>query len=111
MKTNKLRIIQDYEKLSDEIKEQIKLVYPEGFSDHLIYFTNSKNQKVSALRFETDEKIYMLRMSAELAIQIMDDDSDYDDDYNLKSSVKEIYEEKHSDVEYLSDNENYVEEY
>lgn|SRR5660397_5294 len=107
MENNKLRVIQDYKKLSDELREQVKLVYPEGFSDYLIQFTNSKGQTVSALRFETDDKIYLLRMSAEMAIEIMDDDSDYDDDHNLKSEIKESYEEKHSDVEYLADNENY----
>lgn len=107
MDVSKLRVIQDYKKLSKELQEQVKLVYPDGFTDYLVYFTNSKGQKVSALRFETDDKIYMLRMSAEMAIQIMDDDSDFDEDHNLKDSVKEDYEEKHADVEYLEDNENF----
>lgn len=104
---NKVRVIQDYEKLDDALKEQVKLVYPDGFQEYIIQFTNSKGEMVSALRFETDEKIYMLRMSAKMANQIMEDDDDYDDDFNLKSDVREIYEEKHSDVEYLADNENY----
>ena len=49
----------------------------------------------------------MLRMSTQLAFQLMEDDSDYDEDHNLKSSIKEVYEERHSDVEYLADNENF----
>jgi hypothetical protein len=107
MAKEKLRVIQDYDKLSTELKEQVKLVYPDGFSDYLIQFINSKGQQISALRFETDEKIYMLRMSKKMAIQIMDEDEDYDDDYNLREDIKEVYEEKHGDVDYLSDNENY----
>ena len=51
MKTNKLRVIQDFEKVSQDIQEQIKLVYPEGFSEYLVEFknknkrTNKKNKK------------------------------------------------------------------
>lgn len=107
MGNNKLKVIQDYNKLNKDLQEQVKLVYPDGFSEYLVYFKNVKGQEVSALRFETDEKIYMLRMSVQMAFQIMEDDSDYDDEHNLKNSVKEIYEEKHSDVEYLVDNDNY----
>jgi len=104
---NKLRIIQDYDKLSNDIKEQIKLVFPEGYSDHLIEFKNIKGETVSALPFETDEKIYMVRMSVKQANRIIEEDSDFDDDGILKDHVKEQYEDEHSDVDYLSENENY----
>ena len=107
METNKLRVIQDYEKLTNELKEQIKLVYPEGFSQHLIAINNSKGEKVSALRFETFEKIYLIRMSTQKAVQIVEDDSDFDDEGNLKAYIKDKYEDEYSDIEYLSENENY----
>lgn len=111
MNSDKTRVIVDYEKLSDELTEQIKLVYPEGFSQHLISFNNAKGEKVSALRFETFEKIYLIRMSKQLAEQIIEEDADYDDEGNLKESIREKYEEDHSDVEYLSENDNYDEEW
>lgn len=107
MAKSKLRVIQDYAKLSLEIKEQMKLVYPDGFSDYLIEFKNSKGELVSALPFETSDKIYMVRMSKIIADKIIDADVDYDDDGNLKDHMKSKYEDKHSNVEYLSDNENY----
>ncbi|MBC8321553.1 MAG: hypothetical protein H8E34_12615 [Bacteroidetes bacterium] len=110
MNKNKLRVIQDFEKVSVEIQEQIKLVYPEGFSQHLIEFRNKNGETVSALPFETDEKIYMLRMSVKKAKQIILDDTDYDDDGILKDEIKEKYEDEYSDLEYLSDNENYEED-
>ncbi|MFO7669161.1 MAG: hypothetical protein R6W31_05850 [Bacteroidales bacterium] len=111
MKKNKLRVIQDFEKVSKEIQEQIKLVYPDGFSQHLVEYKNKDNETVFALPFETDEKIYMIRMSFKRAIQIIEDDSDYDDDGILKDDIKEKYEEEHSDVEYLSENENYDDDF
>jgi len=110
MSANKLRVITDYEKLSVELKEQIKLVYPEGFSQHLIKFKNKQNETVSALPFETFEKIYMIRMSTEKAEKIIEKDTDYDEDGNLREEVKEKYEDDYSDVDYLSENENYDDE-
>ncbi len=104
---NKLRIIKDYEKLDTDLQEQIKLVYPEGFSQHLIEFTNGKGEKVSALRFETFEKIYLVRMSIKTAERLIEEDSDYDDDGMLKQNIKEKYEDEYADIEYLSENENY----
>ena len=104
---DKERVTQEYKKLGEEIKEQIKLVYPQGFSDYLISYTNKEGKKVTALRFETDAKIYLIRMTIEQAIDIIDADPDYDQDGSLYEDVKEEYEEKHSDIEYLSDNENY----
>ena len=103
MTANKPRVIKDYDKLSEEIKEQIKFVYPDGFSHHLIKFTNKDGKRVSALPFETDEKYYLVRMTVEKAIEIIEEDEDYDDKGYLKNETKEAYEEKYSDVDYLAD--------
>ncbi|WP_430812706.1 MULTISPECIES: hypothetical protein [unclassified Carboxylicivirga] len=103
MITSKPKVIMDYQKLAKDLKEQLKLVYPEGFHDNIIWFSDSKGHRISALRFETDEKVYMLRMSSEMAIEIMEDDDDFGDDFKLKSKVHKSYADKHSDVDYLSE--------
>lgn len=104
MSQNKPRVIKDFNKVEPEIQEQIKLVYPYGFSDHLITFTNKDGLLVSALPFETDDKYYLLRMTEKEAIKIIEMDEDYDDDGNLKQAVKDEYEDKYADLDYLSDN-------
>jgi len=106
MEINKPKVIIDFYKLSNDLQEQVKLVYPDGFVDYLIHFKNAKGEDVSALRFETNEKIYMLRMSVQMAFQILENDDDYDDDHILKDSARDIYEQKYSDVEYLPENES-----
>lgn len=108
MSTNKLRVIKDFDKLPSEIQEQIKLVYPYGFSQHLISFKNQHDETVWALPFETDDKYYMVRMSVQKARQIIEDDEDYDDDGNLKKEVREKYEDDYADLDYLDDNDNYT---
>lgn len=104
---SKTRVTKEYDKLSEELKEQIKLVYPNGFSEHLIKYENKSGAKVSALRFETDETVYLIRMTFAQALDIIESDDDYDDDGVLMEGVRDDYEEKHADVDYLSENENY----
>lgn len=101
--SSKPRVIKDFDKLDVEIQEQIKLEYPEGFEDNLIYFTNKEGKRVSALPFETEEKYYLVRMTVEEAQQIIEDDDDYDEDGNLKDEIKEEYEEKHAEDEDVDD--------
>lgn len=98
MNTMKPRVIKDFEKLDVEIQDLIKLAYPDGFSDHLIYFTNKDGKRVSALPYETDTKYYMVRMTVSEALHIINDDDDYDDDGSLKEDVKESLEEKYAEI-------------
>jgi len=91
---NKPRVVTVFEKLDDSIQHQIKLEYPEGFSQHLISFMNKDGEKVSALRFETEEKIYLIKMSIIMAEQLIEDDEDYDDDGNLTDDAREEYEDE-----------------
>ena len=96
MSQPKPRVIKDFEKLDPEIQEQIKLSYQQGFSQHLITFTNKEGNLVSALPFETEEKYYLVRMTVNQAVAIVEGDDDYDDDGILKSEVREEYIGKHS---------------
>lgn len=104
---SKARVITDFSKLNSGLQEQIKLVYPNGYSQHLITFKNKDDQTVSALRFETDDKIYLVRMSVAKALQLVEDDDDFDDEGFLKEDVKNQYEDEHADIDYLSENDNY----
>jgi hypothetical protein len=96
---NKPRVVTAFEKIDASVQQQIKLEYPEGFSQHLISFTNKDGERISALRFETEEKIYLIKMSKIVAEQLIEDDEDYDDDGNLTEEAREEYEDKYDDEE------------
>lgn len=98
---DKKRVITVFEKLDETLQEQLKLVYPDGFSQNLIKFKNKEGEMVSALRFETDEVVYLVKMSVSKAEQIISDDIDFNEDGNLKKKVKEDYEDKYSDLDYI----------
>ena len=99
---NKPRVIKDFEKLDKHIKEQIKLSYPYGFSEHLITFTNKSGTFSSALPFETEEKYYLIRMTKQEANHLIDQDEDFDDDGNLRDDIRDLLENKYPDVESLA---------
>lgn len=100
---SKPRVIKDYDKLDPELQEKIKLEYPSGYSESLIYFTNKEGKRVSALPFETDDKYYLVRMTIYEAERIIEEDDDYDSSGSLKDSAKEEYETKYGDDEILAD--------
>jgi hypothetical protein len=77
METSKLSVIKDYDTLNDELKKQVKLVYPNGFNNAIIEFTNNKKKKVSAIRWETSDKIYLLRLSNKMLTRILEDEFDF----------------------------------
>jgi len=94
---SKPRVIKDYDKLSEEIVEQIKLVYPKGFAQHLVGFTNKNGERRMGLPFETEDRYLLIRMSKIEAKNIVEDDEDFDVEGNLKESVKIEYEDKYED--------------
>ena len=94
---SKPRLVKDYDKLDETVKQQIKLFYPSGFESNLVQFQNKEGKTVSALPFETDEIYYLIRMTVLEAQEIIEDDEDYDDDGFLKDEVKEELEEKYDD--------------
>mgnify|MGYP006988854308 CR=1 FL=1 len=78
--TNKPRIIKDFDKLSDDMQEQVKAMYPDGFSAYLISFTNREGQLCSGIPFETEDRMYLLRINNEDTGNV--DDDDFFDDKN-----------------------------
>ncbi len=103
---SKPRVIKDYDSLSEEVKEQIKLIYPRGFRKHLVGFVNRDGERKQGLPFETEEYYYLIRMTEERASSIIREDDDFGADGVLKAKVRNEYEDKYDDVDYLSINAN-----
>ncbi len=106
MSKSKPRIIKDYNKLPESVLEQIKLVYPKGFTQHLVSFTTKDGERKLGLPFETDEFIYLIKMSPATAEVLIEEDDDYDSDGVLRDEVREEYQDKYEDLDYLADNAN-----
>jgi len=98
---SKKRVVKDYEKLPIEIINQIKLSYPDGFVENLVKYDNAEGKRVSALPFETEDIYYLIRMTADEAEQIIEDDDDYEDgvlredfEDDVENSEEEVAEDE-----------------
>ncbi len=103
MINNKPRVIKSYSKLEKHLQQQIKLIYDDGFADNLIHFFDKNGINITVLPFETEDKYYMIKMTENEAITLIDKDDDYDDDGFLKDDVKQDYEDKYSDLDHIAD--------
>ncbi len=93
----KPKALTSFEKLDRHMQERIKLEYPFGFADNLISFNDREGNRVSALIFEAEDKIYLIRMTNEIATKLVEEDDDYGDDGILKAEIQENYEEKYQE--------------
>ncbi|MBR5983302.1 MAG: hypothetical protein IK025_06245, partial [Bacteroidales bacterium] len=109
--TNKPRVIKDYDKLDKEVKDLIKATYPHGYADKLVQYPNKDGALVSALPFETEDKIYLVRMNNDEVKIVYSDSEDYDDDdEDIKEN--ELSTEKIDELEEeTSDDDDFDEKY
>ncbi|MGA0232506.1 MAG: hypothetical protein ACO3MB_06490 [Saprospiraceae bacterium] len=89
---SKPRVIKEFDKLEENIQQAVFQKYPYGFDRHIITFKNHKNQLLSALPFETDDRYYMIKMTRAEANEIAQawDDDDTDNDDNSLDEIEEI---------------------
>lgn len=92
---DKPRVLKAFENLDTEIQEQIKLSYPNGFKDYLIKFKNKDGDTLSGLPFETEDRYYLVKMTFEEAVEMIEEDEDYGEDGILKEDIREEYEDRH----------------
>ncbi|MDR2836398.1 MAG: hypothetical protein LBV69_09485 [Bacteroidales bacterium] len=77
MVTNKLKVIKDYEKLSEELLDLLRLEYPNGFSNSVFQYIDPKTNKlIRAVELETEEKLYLIRLPLGSTFTTFDADLD-----------------------------------
>ncbi len=93
----KKRIVKDYDALSEEIIRLVKMEYPTGYSNYLLFYNDKNGKKVSALPFETDDVYYLIRMTMLEAKRLIKEDVDYDDEGVLREDFSDIEVESEFD--------------
>lgn len=93
----KKRIVKDYDALSEDIIRQVKMKYPTGYSDYLLFYNDKEGKKVSALPFETDDVYYLIRMTMLEAKRLIKEDVDYDEEGVLREDFSGIEVESEFD--------------
>ncbi len=85
---SKRRAIISYDKLSIDQKKQILRDYPDGYINHLTSIKTPTGETLDALIWETDEVIYLVKVSKVIpkAKPVSDDD---DDDFDEVTDIKD----------------------
>jgi len=100
---DKKRIIVDYKTLPDHVLEKLAERYPDGeYDSDVIRFTNAKGEIVSAVRVETEDHIYLVKVGVRLREMVEDFDSDDDtvDSDDLNISDADIDDDEEEEVSY-----------
>lgn len=85
----KKRIFKDYKNLTAEVSALLHNLYPEGYDEgDILRVKNAKGETIKALRVETDDTIYLVKLSSELDQAIEDFDYDDSDDDNFDTPIK-----------------------
>ena len=79
---SKPRVIKYFDNLDDATKAELLDLYPYGFDRNLITFKNQKGELISALPYENEQFMYMIKMSKAEAQEIYSDleEMDFDSD-------------------------------
>ena len=84
----KPRVIKDFDKLEKSMRDQLMQLYPNGFADFLVSYTDPKTgQERFAPPYETSDRYYMVRMDDFIESQIdrISEDDDFPKDEDLLS--------------------------
>jgi len=75
------RVLVDYKKLTPEILNLLVEKFPEGYGlRDIIHFTNHKGQYVDAVEVKTDDTIYLVKISEQLADSMENHEEEEGDD-------------------------------
>lgn len=76
--------------MPEETLRLVKMKYPTGYADHLVFYNDKEGKKVSALPFETEDVYYLIRMTVLEARRLVKEDEDYDDEGVLREDFADI---------------------
>ena len=79
-KSNKPKVIKDFEKLDEQMQELVRQAYPNGFSEHIIRFTNKDGKYISAVPYETEDRYYLVKVTVAPPKKVAKEEDDYEGD-------------------------------
>ena len=100
----KKRSIVSYDKLTAEQKKELLKSFPDGYRSFVTQIKTPAGESLEALIWETEEVIYLVKISNTMtnALNLEDDDDDEDDDLDDIIKPDDIEEEEEEDEEPVS---------
>jgi hypothetical protein len=105
----KKRSITSYDKLTPEQKRQLIKDFPDGYRSNVTTIKTPAGETLEALIWETEEVIYLIKISKTMTQALDDDDDDdddFDDDFTKLAPVKGVVDED-EDLDDDDDDDSY----
>lgn len=100
---NKKRSVVSFANLAPELQEELKRLYPAGFSDVMMRIEKPNGEFFYVVPFETEEVSYMVKVAVKIDDHIEDEeDKDYYTD-DLKGADEFADSEEDEDIDNLRD--------
>ena len=102
-RTNKKRSVVSFANLSPELQEEVKKLYPYGFTEAMMRIDKPNGEFFYAVPFETEEVSYLVKINVKIDDHIEEeDDKDYYND-DLKGADELADSEEDEDIDNLRD--------
>ena len=96
----KKRSIVSYDKLTAEQKKELLKSFPDGYRSFVTQIKTPAGESLEALIWETDEVIYLVKMSNMMTTALdLDDDEEDDDEIDDIAKPDDIEEEDEEEIE------------
>lgn len=99
------RLIVDYNKLNTTVLDLLVKAYPDGYGDEdIIAYRNAQGEMVECIRVNTDDSVYLVKVSKRLILAMEDheieDDDDLADDPDMNDTGEDMDEDYSADEPY-----------
>ena len=89
--SSKKRVIVDFKNLNEEILSLLVEKYPDGYSDKdVIVFKNAKNETIEAVEVQTEDTVYLVKISQRLEV-VMEAYEEDEDNFDFEDET--LFEE------------------
>jgi len=103
-KSTKPRVIKNFEKLDEKMRELLVEKFPAGFQNEIETLDIGGGKFMSALRLETDEFIYLIKFPVKEDVELETDGLGGDDEMDLTGGIDADDEEEDDEIEKPMDN-------
>lgn len=105
----KKRAIVSYDKLTAEQKRELYKSFPDGYGTNMTQIKTPDGETMEALIWETDEIIYLVKITRTMTSSLDDDDDDEDEDLDdliKPDDIEEEVDDEDEDVEDIIEDED-----
>ena len=98
---SKKRLVTSINNLTDDLQAELKIKYPDGFTEHMIRIEKGFNDFFYAVTLETEDISYLVKVNVKIDDTVEDEDNDdkdyFDDEIKNAEDIIDLTEDQDND--------------